>query len=114
MRLIGIFWKDSGNWQPLIISGRQLPESFQNIPINRIEVLSIQRGGRPRPIPSQIDEVLPDGQYALPKGPNPIKDNSPGIFDSDDQIAVMISDLGERAENGNGMPQNTAEVGMID
>ncbi len=100
-------------WQPLIISGRELPVSFQNVRTSQIEVLAIQRG-RPRPIPFQIDEVLPDGRYALPKGPQPIKDDSPGIFDSDDQIVAMISDFGERAESGSGLPQNTAEVEMTD
>lgn len=63
---------------------------------SHLELLAIH-GEVAAPIPFQVDEVLPDGDYALPDGPKPVPDDSPGILDRDDEVAMMLSDFGEQA-----------------
>ncbi len=99
-------------WQPLVVSGAQLP-ALLGTRIDRLEVLVLV-GGALQPIPFQVDERLPDGRYALPMGPHPVVDDSPGILDGDDEIAVMIADLGERARGAPLMPVAAQEVAVAD
>src|SRR5437016_2509917 len=78
-------------WQPLIVKGSQVA-ALVGMRIDGIEVLAMGRTGL-EPIPFQVDEVLPDGRYALPDGPDPVADDSPGIVDPNDEIVLMISDM---------------------
>jgi hypothetical protein len=67
------------------------------------------------PIPFQVDEVLPDGRYALPDGPEPLSSDSSGILDRDDEIAMMLSDLGDRASSPPlELPPDALEIEMVD
>jgi len=67
------------------------------------------------PIPFQVDEVLPDGRYALADGPEPLADDSPGILDRDDEIAMMLSDLGDRAPpQAPELPSDALEIETLD
>ncbi len=100
------------SWQPLIIKGAKL-KPLVGARIASFEVLAI-RAGRLAPIPFQVDEVLPDGRYALPSGPEPLADDSPGILDDDDEMVMMISDLGERATDTATLPPGAVEIAMID
>jgi hypothetical protein len=71
--------------------------------------------GKLGPIPFQVDEVLPDGSFALPDGPEPSADDSPGILDEDDEVVMMISDLGARATaDSAGMAPGALEIEMDD
>src|SRR5262249_1526631 len=54
-------------------------------------------GGRLQSIPFQVDERNRDGEFALPNGPQPSQDESPGIFDENDLLVFAARDLGERA-----------------
>jgi hypothetical protein len=100
------------SWQPLIIKGEKLTPLL-GAKTDHFEVLAL-RDGKLAPIPFQVDERLPDGRYALPDGPEPLSDDSPGILDGDDEVAMMISDLGERATEANGVPRGAVEIEMID
>lgn len=86
----------SSVWQAIVLKGAQVPRLVGSVE-SRLEVLAIH-DGHVAPIPFQVDEVLPDGRYALTDGPEPLADDSPGILDRDDEIAMMLSDLGDRAE----------------
>ncbi len=101
------------SWQPLVATGARIHE-LPGARIENLELLST-RSGRLEPIPFQLDERLPDGRYALPAGPHPVADDSPGVVDADDELAMMISDLGERALAGDAaMPPGAIELEVID
>ncbi|MGH7863882.1 MAG: hypothetical protein ACREQB_02755 [Candidatus Binataceae bacterium] len=102
------------SWQPLVATGSQV-KKLLGARIEHIEVLSTESGAL-RPIPFQIDERLGDGRFALPDGRQPVADDSPGIIDGDDELAMMISDLGERARRGGEemMPAGAVELEVID
>ena len=107
----GFAHASSGNcdWQALILKGAQLP-TLVGSSESHFEVLAI-RDGNLKPIPFQVDEVLPDGSWALPDGPEPSADDRPGILGKDDEVVMMISDLGARAKTGSaGMPPGALEI----
>ncbi len=99
-------------WEPLIVKGARLGPLL-GARIDHFEVLALHNG-RIEPIPFQVDEVLPDGRYALPSGSQQLRDDSPGILDNDDELVVMISDLGQRAAVADGIRPGTVEIEMID
>jgi hypothetical protein len=82
-------------WRPIVLKGAAMPQLLGSAE-SHLEVLALH-DGRLEPIPFQVDEVLPDGRYALAAGPEPLADDSPGILDRDDEVAMMLSDLGDRA-----------------
>ncbi|HLK12816.1 MAG TPA: hypothetical protein VKW76_15690 [Candidatus Binatia bacterium] len=64
-------------------------------PIARLGLIAF-RAGAAVPIPFQIDERR--GRHlALPDGPEPTIDDSPGILDHDDLLVFMACDAGEHA-----------------
>src|SRR5262249_44122754 len=80
-------------WQPLILKGSQL-SSLSGVDIGHLEVLAIH-SGKAEPIPFQVDEVSPEGSYVLPEGPARMPGNAVRrTFSADDEIALMLSDLG--------------------
>ncbi|MGO9605313.1 MAG: hypothetical protein ACLQAT_18310 [Candidatus Binataceae bacterium] len=99
------------DWQPLILKGAQVP-GLVGARIDRLEVLAVHNG-RLEPIPFQADEIAIDGSYALPGGPQPTVDDSPGIIDNEDEVAMMISDLGERAATSV-LPHGAFEIAVSD
>jgi hypothetical protein len=86
----------SFEWRAIVLKGASMPQ-LEGAQESHFEVLAIH-AGIVAPIPFQVDEVLPNGEYALPDGPDPVADNSPGILDRDDEVAMMLSDFGERAD----------------
>jgi hypothetical protein len=100
-------------WRAIVFKGSMLP-ALVGGPESHLEVLTLH-DGRLAPIPFQIDEVLPDGRYALPDGPEPLADDSPGILDRDDEIAMMLSDLGDRASPPpRELPADAFEIETLD
>lgn len=100
------------SWQPLLVRGAQIPQLIGQR-TSRFEVLAAH-GAALEPIPFQIDEIANDGTYALPDGPEPTVDESPGVLDSGDEIAMMMSDLGGRAPHGAVLPPGAVEVQVLD
>ena len=49
------------------------------------------------PIPWQLDERDGDGRWALDGGPEPNRDDPPGVVDDNDELAWMADDAGRRA-----------------
>jgi hypothetical protein len=99
-------------WQPLILKGARLGPLLGAHEDN-LEVLAMQSGALV-PIPFEVDERLPDGRYALPNGPEPLADDSPGILDRDDELVMMLADLGQRAQPPAALPPHTEEVEVVD
>jgi hypothetical protein len=98
-------------WQPLILKGSQVPQMLGDRE-KLFEMLAVHHG-KLVPIPFQVDEVLPDGAYALPKGMEPVEDDSPGILDRDDEIVAMLSDFGTRATSFT-LPKGALQVQVTD
>ena len=99
-------------WQPLVIKGAQIAQLCKQ-PINQIEVLAV-RSGQLEPIPFQIDQVNPGGAYVLPNGSEPIASTHPGVLAPDDELVMMVPDLGERAPIDAALPADTMEIEMTD
>jgi hypothetical protein len=99
-------------WQPLILKGRQLP-SLSGVDIGHLEVFAIH-GGKAEPIPFQVDEVSHEGNYRLPDGPEGTPGNPRRTFSPDDEIAMMLSDLGEKGTGTAELPPPTLEIEVAD
>jgi hypothetical protein len=83
------------DWRTIVLKGATVPQLVGS-PQNHLEVLAL-RDGSLVPVPFQVDEVLSDGRYALPAGPEPLACDSPGVLTRHDEIAMMLSDFGDRA-----------------
>jgi hypothetical protein len=57
-------------WRTIVLKGAAMPQ-FLGSAESHLEVLALH-DGHLTPIPFQVDEVLPDGRYALPDGPEPL------------------------------------------
>ncbi len=99
-------------WQPLLLRGIQLVQLL-NTPVNRIQVIAVHNG-KIEPIPFQVDSVLVGGIYGLPQGPKPTTDGLTQALGPQDEMAMMMFDLGERLTNAAGMPDHTVEVAVAD
>jgi hypothetical protein len=100
------------SWQPLVLKGGQLPALLGG-PIAEFEVLAVH-GGKLVPIPFQIDQMAARGKYALPDGPEPTEPADPGIFARDDQLAMMISDLGGKCSDDCKPPPGSMQIDAAD
>jgi hypothetical protein len=84
----------------------------------KIERLCVMAGKNEKlsPVPFQVDEMTPDrSEYILPDGPEPNTDRSDGVLSPQDEIALMVKDLGGRVERES-WPRGakTVEVEVID
>lgn len=77
---------------PISISARDVP--FQYYGKDMYILFVTQPDGSPKPIPFQIDERDPYGDFILEKGKNPNSQFSNGIFDRDDVMSFMGADVG--------------------
>lgn len=84
-------------WKPVVLQGSQL-RSLLGQREDHLEVLAFHCD-RLEPIPFQVDDVLPDGRFALPSGPHAKHENEVEILGPDDQVVLMVSDLGPRTPN---------------
>jgi len=66
-------------------------------PTSSIRVYAF-RDGVPSVIPFQVDERDQRGHWADDAGPQPIRDDSPGVFDENDVVVFMNRDLGAHGD----------------
>ena len=66
------------------------------------------RGGSAAPIPFQVDERDKRDHWVDDEGPQPVRDDSPGIFDDNDVIVFMNRDLGSRGDPAK-LPEGAAK-----
>lgn len=79
-------------------------------PIATLGVVAF-RNGVATPIPFQVDERT-GKKLALPGGPEPHLDDSPGVLDDDDLLVFMACDAGEQASPGGLAPLVAADAGV--
>ena len=79
---------------PVVISGEKFP-SLLGADTAYLGLFAF-RDGRLAPIPFQIDEKLPNGEYVFTKGEKATQDPDPS-FDANDELVFMLFDAGERA-----------------
>src|SRR5690348_10034607 len=99
-------------WQPLVIKGSTAAK-LCGLPIDKLELLAIH-ADKLEPIPFQVDQVNPGGAYALPMGPEPAASTHPNVLAADDEIVMMVSDLGARAPIDALLPTNVVELEVTD
>jgi hypothetical protein len=100
---------DTRIWQPLVLEGRQL-RVLVGRPERQLEVLA-QQHGKLEPIPFQLDERSADGRFSFPSGhqtPSDTKGISPN-----DQVVMMLSDLGHACNVNCNLPPSTLEVSVF-
>ena len=86
----------------VVIPGRKIIHNLHQ-PISRLALFSSVEG-EIRPIPFQIDEIDPEGEWVLPSIPpglagtgiTPEQDDDNGCLDENDELAFMIRDSGDR------------------
>ncbi len=101
------------NWRTIVLKGAAMPQLVGS-PESRLEILALHDGSL-APIPFQVDEVLSDGRYALPDGPEPLSGAKPGILDRNDEIALMLSDFGDRISSPpRELPRDALEIETVD
>lgn len=102
------------NWQPLVLNGARI-RGLIGSDTSKLEVLAVH-DRKLVPIPFQVDGRRRDGEYALPDGPEPTSDDNPSILEVNDEVSMMISDLGTRldASVSRNLPYNTLEIDLHD
>jgi hypothetical protein len=92
----------------LVITGELLPGVLGER-LERICVLAEQEGSLD-PVTFQIDELTPDrSEYILPEGPEPNTDKSDRVLSPQDEIVLMVKDLGDQVEP-EGWPEDAEKV----
>ena len=99
------------DWQPLILKGSQL-QMLIGAGEKNFEVLSIH-ARKLASIPFQIDERSSDGGYVLPQARSP-RGAHRGVLGPDDELVVMLSNLGDRATSKDNLPGNALEIEVSD
>ncbi len=105
-------------YDAVIIKGENLGP-LQGESTFNIRVFSYENG-QFQPIPFQVDERNPNGDYALPSGPGAFTDLDGGLLDYNDELVIMARDAGNRAENDPGRyfvpapPEKWVEIELLD
>jgi len=79
----------------VVIAGVKLP-NVRTRPIAQLRLLAF-REGRPAPIPFQIDERTPAGEYVMTR-PAGVQDRDDGRLDDNDELVFMARDAGDRGD----------------
>ncbi len=79
---------------PVVITGDCFGD-FLGVDKKNVRVYAL-RGGVFGPIPYQVDERLPDGEYAYDSGEKAAEDTDKGRIDANDELVFLASDLGGR------------------
>ncbi len=88
-------FESARGWEVVTVEGREFPSAFR-VAVTRLTLWGMT-DGELQPIPFQIDERDESGQLALPNGPQPSRDETPGVFDDNDLLVLAARDLGDRS-----------------
>jgi hypothetical protein len=91
---------------PVVMQGKAFP-ALQGVPPQHLALMRCEADSF-SPIPMQIDEKTPEGNFAFLNGPKRLKDNDAG-FDGNDELVFIARDTGARCL-GAAMP-NGARTG---
>jgi hypothetical protein len=100
---------DTRIWQPLVLEGRQL-RVLVGRPERQLEVLA-QHHGKLEPIPFQLDERSADGRFSFPSGHQ--TPSGTNALSDNDQVVMMVSDLGHACNVNCDLPPSTLEVSVF-
>ncbi len=92
-------FESTRGWEVVAVEGREFPTAFR-VAVGRLTLWRMTHGTL-QPIPFQVDERDESGQLALPNGPEPSQDESPGVFDDNDLLVFAARDLGDQARVAN-------------
>ena len=92
-RIAAATFESERGWEVVTVEGRVFPAAF-HIGVPRLTLWRVTDGSL-QSIPFQIDERDASGVLALPNGPQPSHDESPGVFDDNDLLVFVARDLGE-------------------
>jgi len=87
---------------PVVIKGESLP-GMGGVAPSSLSLMAY-RGGEWSLVPFQIDQVKPDGTYALASGKMAGPDSDP-MLDSDDELVFMARDSGDRRLSVASLPE---------
>jgi hypothetical protein len=102
----------SRSWQPLIITGAQLPELL-GVRVDHLEVLAINNR-KCVPIPFQVDGRRRDGRYAMAEGPQPVDCETPGVLRATDELVLMVADMASAAHQDQCLRPDTLKIEATD
>jgi hypothetical protein len=101
----------------VVVRGEKLKKSLDN-EIAKFSLFA-QIDGKFQPVPFQIDEINPDGEWVLTQLPpeakkslKPERDDDDGSLDGNDELAFMIRDAGDRL-SFNGLPAGVESIDEI-
>lgn len=96
---------------PLILRGEQVP-ALQGVSVISLSAFACN-GDKPEALLFQVDELNEAGDY-VPNTPTPDipRDASPGTIDANDEVVMMVRDLGERCDESilSRLPGKAVEV----
>ena len=102
---------------PVLVQGDAL-EALIGRPIDELSLLSLASGERLAPVPFQVDERGPDGDWVFTGGYAADQDDDGGRLDGNDELVFMARDLGERALRDlpafAGCPEGVIEIEVRD
>ncbi|MCB0218493.1 MAG: hypothetical protein KDH09_02260 [Chrysiogenetes bacterium] len=83
---------------PVVLTGTDVP-AMVGTRVDQVSVFAC-KNGKPAPIRSQVDEINESGRVVsrFGKAANVPPDATPGIIDADDELVLMLSELGEPCE----------------
>lgn len=82
-------------YDPVVVQG-EVMEAMEGVPIASLRVFAFRQGAM-TPIPFQVDERDPEGQYVLTAGQRAGQDADKGLFDYNDELVFMAEDAGDKA-----------------
>lgn len=100
---------------PVLMEGGALPAPILGAPTANYGLFVIE-GGKPAPIPFQIDEFDDKGEILAQKGQKPRPDTDKGAFDKNDLLVFMSFDAGAKAAAKPAVPgcDTVAEISVGD
>ncbi len=89
---------------PVIVTGNKL-KKFLGKPKDKLRLYTRKKGNF-IPIPYQIDELTPEGEYAFTNGKEAVEDADKGLIDDNDELVFMARDTGDRISPEGWPPEN--------
>jgi hypothetical protein len=96
----------------VVLEGKELPR-LKGKHKDKIRLYA-QKNGALEPIPFQVDEKTPEGNYCFTEGPEDkrVKDVDNGLIDDNDEVVFMAKDAGDLADE-KGFPAGQTAVHLI-
>src|SRR5207248_1109409 len=96
----------------VVLQGKELPR-LKGTHKDKVRLYA-QKNGTLQPIPYQVDERTPEGNYCFTDGPEEmrVRDTDNGLIDDNDEVVFMARDAGDLADE-KGFPAGQKAVHLI-